>query len=145
MIVCIDTNALVEMLGRNHPSRQILREWQRGKFVWAVSNEILAEYEEIIVPRIGPARWEKFLDALELTSRLHRNLELVQPDFRFGVISEDRDDNKFCDCAITANADKIITADHHFDVLNTQTYRPRPMTTKEFLARHFDELGRFTP
>lgn len=145
MIVCIDTNALVEMLGKNHPSRQILREWQRGRFIWALSNEILAEYEEIIAPRTGPARWEIFLDALEATSRLHGNLMLVHPDFRFQAITADRDDNKFCDCAITANADKIITSDRHFDVLNALTYRPRPITPHEFLDQHFDTSGCFTP
>lgn len=29
------------------------------------------------------------------------------------------DDNKFVDCAIAANAQFIVTEDHHYDVLKT--------------------------
>ena len=35
----------------------------------------------------------------------------AQPSFQFHVISDDPDDNKFTDCAITAGADFVITGD----------------------------------
>lgn len=38
--------------------------------------------------------------------------------FRFNLIQEDPDDNKFVDCAIAANASFIVSQDHHFDVLH---------------------------
>jgi predicted nucleic acid-binding protein len=41
----------------------------------------------------------------------------VNPTFHFNLISADPDDNKFVDCAIVANADYIVTSDHHYDVL----------------------------
>ena len=41
--------------------------------------------------------------------------------FRFAdyinLITVDPDDNKFVDCAISANAHYIVTNDHHYDVL----------------------------
>lgn len=43
----------------------------------------------------------------------------VSPTFRFGLITEDPDNNKFVDCAITAGARFIVTEDHHFNVLRT--------------------------
>ena len=35
MIVVIDTNALVPMLGTTHPFHEILRMWMRGEFALA--------------------------------------------------------------------------------------------------------------
>jgi len=32
-------------------------------------------------------------------------------------------DNKFCDCAIVADADFVVTEDGHFDALNAATRR----------------------
>jgi predicted nucleic acid-binding protein len=32
-------------------------------------------------------------------------------------MSNDKDDNKFTDCAIAGNADYIISEDRHFDIL----------------------------
>lgn len=38
--------------------------------------------------------------------------------FRFHLLSDiDKDDDKFVDCAITANADYIVTEDSHFSHL----------------------------
>lgn len=135
MIACIDTNALMEMLSRTHPSRAILSLWVRGRFEWALSNEILAEYEEMLLPRIGLARWEAFLSALDLGHRANGNLVFVQPDFRFGTIVADPDDNKFADCAIAADADWIVTTDRYFDTLHGAGYKPRPVTPADFLAK----------
>lgn len=37
--------------------------------------------------------------------------------FSFGLIEADKDDNKFIDCAVAANAKCIVTEDNHFNVL----------------------------
>jgi len=44
-------------------------------------------------------------------------LELVTPYYRFDMIKADRDDNKFVDCAIAANATYIVSDDKHFKPL----------------------------
>ena len=46
-------------------------------------------------------------------------LLFVLPYFHFGLITADADDNKFVDCAISANARYIVTNDHHYKVLKT--------------------------
>ena len=48
---------------------------------------------------------------------LHKNVERIDPHFRFGLITADADDNKFVDCAIIAGAKYIVTEDRHFNVL----------------------------
>ncbi|MBQ7192151.1 MAG: hypothetical protein IJS00_04690 [Paludibacteraceae bacterium] len=40
------------------------------------------------------------------------------------MIKEDKDDNKFVDCAIKANAKYIVSEDHPFDVLKKIDYPP---------------------
>ena len=37
--------------------------------------------------------------------------------YRFGLIEQDPDDNKFVDCAIIAGADYIVSEDAHFRIL----------------------------
>ena len=39
------------------------------------------------------------------------------PHFRFRLIKQDPDDNKFVDCAIIAGADYIVSEDAHFRIL----------------------------
>ena len=48
---------------------------------------------------------------------MHKNVERIDPHFRFGLITADADDNKFVDCAIIAGAKYIVTEDRHFNVL----------------------------
>lgn len=78
-----------------------------------VSNEILAEYEEILQRLAGKDTADYVLDALVKS----KYVELVSPYYRFNLIQTDPDDNKFVDCAIQANARYIVTNDRHYDVL----------------------------
>ena len=134
MVVCIDTNVVLPMLSLRHPFSRILDAWMDGHFSLAVSNEILTEYEEIILPRIGSDRWLDFLSLLQLGAELNGNLVRIQPSFRFNVIQVDPDDNKFSDCAIAADASWVITQDKHFNALINSGYRPRPMAPEAFIA-----------
>ena len=45
------------------------------------------------------------------------NTIFVTPYFNFELIKSDPDDNKFVDCAISANAKFIVTEDHHYNIL----------------------------
>ena len=137
MIVVIDTNALLQALGNHSHVRPLLNAWFRGGLIWAISNEIQHEYEEIITKRSGSARWQRlemmlnFVAEARPTTLLH-----VSPTFHFRQIIDDPDDDKFVDCAIAAEADYIITSDHHFDVLIGSGYKPQPTTPEEFIRRH---------
>jgi predicted nucleic acid-binding protein len=73
---------------------------------------------------------------LELVNQLHDNIRQTEPQFRFGIITADPDDNKFCDCAIAAEADFVVTDDAHFAVLKTAGYKPQPISPDEFIRVH---------
>jgi uncharacterized protein len=53
MILCLDTNVLLQARARGHAYFPILDGWVTGKFTLAVSTEILLEYEEVIARMSG--------------------------------------------------------------------------------------------
>lgn len=136
MMVCLDTNVLVQARATGHVFFPILNAWVAGKFGLAVSTPILLEYEEVIARMNGRESWRKFarlMDYVELTTgMLHR----VTPQYHFQVISNDPDDNIFTDCAITEGADFIVTEDRHFDPLATAGYHPKPISPALFMGKY---------
>lgn len=135
MTVVIDTNTLIGMAGIGHPHAPILDAWLAGRFRWAVSTDVLAEYEEILGRLKGTATSKRVMDFIQSWGANNGTLIEVSPSYRFRAIPADRDDDKFCDCAITAGADFIITDDRHFDALVGSGYKPQPITPAEFITR----------
>ena len=136
MTVVLDTNVVLSARAAGHPNYVIVLALAAGAIQVALSTEILLEYEEIITANAGACRWRQFASVLEVAGQLHGNVPSIAPSFRFRLISADRDDDKFADCAIAAEADYIIVDDRHFDVLKTAGYKPQPITPEEFIGRH---------
>lgn len=95
-----------------------------------VSTEILLEYEEVITERAGASRWSVLERLLSISS----NVLLVSPSYRFRLITADVDDNKFADCAVAANAEYIVTTDHHFQAMQGSGFKPQIITPEQFMA-----------
>jgi putative PIN family toxin of toxin-antitoxin system len=136
MTVCLDTGVFLQIFGRKQPFYPILRALLDGRVTLALSTEILLEYEEVTVKLSGDKRWREVVELLGLLAQLHGNIRQIESQYRFGVITADPDDNKFCDCAIAAEADFVVTEDHHFAALKTAGYRPQPLTPGEFIRLH---------
>jgi len=132
MILCIDTNTVVQALAQNHPFHPILDAWIDGRVTWVVSTPILLEYEEVLTRLGGPSRWRKLARLMDLAELTSGNLIRVTPAFHFQVVLADPDDNIFTDCAITAGADFLITEDRHFAPLANAGYKTRPISPQEF-------------
>ena len=132
MRVVLDTNVLLQARAAGHAFHPILRAWFDGKIVLALSTEILLEYEEVITERTGLARWQMLARLLSVSPHVHH----VAPTYRFHLVTHDPDDDKFTDCAIVAQADYVITSDHHFCALIGSGYQPQPITPEEFIQRH---------
>lgn len=140
MTVCIDTNVVLQARSRHHPFGVILDGFAGGRFVWAVTYRIMLEYEEIVSDLAGEMHWHRLLLFMQAVSRRHRNLRFVDTYFEFHVIGTDRDDNAFTDCAISANADFVITEDKHFAPLANAGYKPQPVTPGEFIQQYRGRL-----
>lgn len=128
--IVLDTNGLIASLSRRGNYYPIWKNFQEGKYILCISNDILEEYTEIITQKMNYEIAENVVDLL-LKSK---NVELVHPQFRLGLIDVDPDDNKFVDCAFAANATYIVSDDKHFDVLKNIAF-PELMVLKlkEFL------------
>ncbi len=61
------------------------------------------------------------------------NVEFVNVYFKWQLIENDPDDNKFVDCAIAANAKCIVSEDKHFRILKTIDFpKVEVLTIEEF-------------
>lgn len=111
--VVIDTNCLLAILPSQSPYHRVWSDFLGGKIEFCVSNEILMEYEEILSQKISSF----FADAIIKTLLNQKNIVRVSPIWRFQLIIQDPDDNKFVDCAITGQAEFLVSNDKHFLVL----------------------------
>lgn len=62
--------------------------------------------------------------------------------FKFNLIEADADDNKFVDCAITVNAEYIVSEDAHFRILATFPFpKIKVIGLDEFLYDLSEEIS----
>ena len=113
MKLVIDTNGLLSSIPNGSSKRWLYDAFINKKFVWVFSNEIMAEYEEMIAFEYSPKAADLVLTIL-LSSANH---EKHEPAYRWQLIEEDPDDNKFVDCAISANVDFLVSDDRHITKL----------------------------
>lgn len=118
MRIVLDTNALLASFSQSSPSYEVWRGLREGRYILCVSNDILWEYQEIIAQKTTPRIAENVIKYL-VNSRF---VQRITPYYRFELITADRDDNKFVDCAIAANATYIVSDDKHFSPLKTLTF-----------------------
>lgn len=113
MNIVLDTNCLLMSLSRRSPYYPVWRNFVDGKYTLCITNEILAEYEEILTDKVGAEIASNVITAiLDLP-----NTKMIQVFYHLRLITTDPDDDKFVDCAFKANARYIVTQDHHYDVL----------------------------
>ena len=113
MRIVLDTNCLLASLSRRGAYFNVWKGLQEGKYTLCVSNEILEEYEEIIAQKTNSVIASNVVQTLLNAP----SVELIDAFFRFDLIKNDPDDNKFVDCAIASNAIFIVTEDKHFKEL----------------------------
>ncbi|PSN14640.1 putative toxin-antitoxin system toxin component, PIN family [filamentous cyanobacterium CCT1] len=111
MKVVIDTNVLVSAVLRDrNPETVILFVLEQDDFAWIVSEEILAEYRNVLArPRLGipdsiQRLWLRLINSLTSTFT-------VDLTFNF---PRDQKDAKFLACALSASAEFLITGDRDF-------------------------------
>lgn len=84
-----------------------------GDYDLCVTTEILQEYEEILGQKTSSHVASM---VVEIILRAPNTLRF-DAHYRWGLIEQDPDDNKFVDCAIVAGASFIVTEDAHFNIL----------------------------
>ncbi len=110
--VVIDTNCLRASIPPKSPFYQLYLDFMSGKFEWFVSTEILLEYEEILTQTYSANTAQLVLNQLAIAP----NAVFAEPAFRWELIKDDPDDNKFADLAIGINADFMVSNNSDFNI-----------------------------
>jgi len=96
--IVLDTNILWVSISRYSKTHWVIDELIKGKYTLCITTDILNEYAEIISQKLGS---DTAKGMLELFDNLH-NVAYITNFYRWGLIDQDFDDNKFVDCAIAS-------------------------------------------
>ena len=116
--VVLDTNVFVSALGWKGASHKIFNECISGKVELFLSINIFDEIKRVL-------KYPKFkFSNTEISEFLDQVLEvgsLVETEVKIDAIKDDPSDNKFLECAITVEADYLVSRDPH--VLKIKEFR----------------------
>lgn len=131
--VVLDTNVLVSALLKSNSSPSIILSLiLDGKVKLCLSREIFSEYQGVLARKKFQQLDQKFVK--DILSKLDQISVLVEPKVKIDL-ALDKDDNKFIECAIEAQANFIITGNtKHFP----KKYQNIDIVTpKEFILKLF--------
>lgn len=129
MNIVLDTNVLLVAVGGKSEFRPIFDAFIDEKFDLCVTTDILAEYEEIIGEHMGEKVASNLLQLIENAP----NLRWVTKYYKWNLITNDPDDNKFVDCAIACDAKFLVSDDRHFRILKQIAFpKVELLTAEEF-------------
>ncbi|HAK80830.1 MAG TPA: putative toxin-antitoxin system toxin component, PIN family [Runella sp.] len=109
MKVVVDTNGFLAAIPSKGRNKWLYHAFVSEKFIWVLSNEIIEEYTEQVGEKFSSITADFVMSSL-LTSANHLRYE---PSYKWQLVEQDPDDNKFVDCAIGVNADYLVSDDRH--------------------------------
>lgn len=116
MKIVIDTNVFVSSFFGGNP-KNIIDLWKDAKIVICLSPAIVEEYIRVM-ERLFNNKKEQEMDEIITLLRYQHSLYFVTKTPNIAVL-KDKDDNKFIECAVKANAEYIVTGDKkHFGDLD---------------------------
>ena len=129
MRVVIDTNCLLVSIPPNSQYYWLYESFEKGSFDWLVSNETITEYEEMMSEFYSVKTANLVLAILMVAP----NTIFTEPYFKWQLIQNDPDDNKFVDLSIAGNADYLVTNDRDFNMLKQLDFpKVEVVTLEEF-------------
>jgi len=141
--VVLDTNVFVSsLLVKAGLPAQVLGTWRERRYLLIVSSAIIAEIRTTLdYPHIRRKYAITGEDIEQLVTLLERDALLVSGDADVaGTIPEDPADEMVLACAVDAQADVIVSGDHH--LLDLGSYRSIPvLTVRQFLERLETDLS----
>ena len=96
----------------------------------------MTEYEEQIAIRYDAQTVNELMGILLVL----QNVQRVTPYFRWQLIINDPDDDKFVDAAIAANVEYLVTNDRHFNVLKNVDFPKVTLCTAENFLKIVNDL-----
>lgn len=118
MKIVLDSNVLLVAVGRRSRFRLIWEAFLQGKYNLVLSEDIVHEYEEILLEHSAPGAADLVIEILIESP----NVEVRRIHYAWNVITQDPDDNKFFDAAVAGNVDYLVTNDAHFNEASNITF-----------------------
>lgn len=111
MRIVLDSNVLLVALGKRSLYKLVWEAFAKGAYKIVVSEDILHEYEEILLEHAAPGIADLVLESfVESPDVIYQRIF-----YNWNAIPADPDDNKFFDAAVAGDADFLVTNDAHFN------------------------------
>jgi len=107
--VVLDTNIFVSSIFWRGNPHKIVEKALNKEIQIFVSVNIIDELEKVLKRDFEEP--EEYIE--KQINLILEYSEVVKTDVKVNIVKEDPDDNKIIECAISANADYIITGDNH--------------------------------
>ena len=112
MKVVIDTNIFVSSFFGGNP-KEVINLWKETKVILCVSPQIVTVYIRVL-EKLFKNKEEREIDEIITLLRYQHSLCFTTKTPCIDIL-EDKDDNKFIECAVATRAEYIITGDKkHF-------------------------------
>lgn len=115
MKIVLDTNVVVSAaVSPKGPPAEIVRAWRAHSFTWVTSPPLLGELARALLS----ARVRRYLawgedEIAEFLATVRQAAEVTSPTRQIDVIRDDPADNRVLEAAVSAQADYIVSGDHH--------------------------------
>lgn len=114
MIVVLDTNILISAIFWRGTPYKVLLNALKKKYSLHLSTKILNELEKKLRVKFKFPE-DEIKTHIEI---LIKYGEIIEPNIVLDVIENDPDDDKILECAVSCNADYIVSGDSHLLDLN---------------------------
>lgn len=129
MKIVLDTNILLVSIATKSKYRTIFDSILSEKIEIFVTTEILNEYAEIIQNKTNSFISNNILEMLIILP----NVKSTTIFYKWNLIQNDEDDNKFVDAYLSSNADFLVSNDKHYNQLNSIEFPKVNVITAEKL------------
>ena len=130
MKVVLDTNILLVCIPKISQYRIIFDKIINEEIYIVVSNDIFTEYFEVFSLKFGSQIANNILSYLNLKDNVIKS----EIHYKYNLISQDPDDNKFIDVYLNSNSDYLVTNDKHFNsIKNLQHPEIKIINIDEFV------------
>lgn len=126
--IVLDTNIFINAtFAGDSSSARIIRSIENGDLEILVSPALEREYDQQLSPSYIQKRWKhKAKSNADSIKSILKNATSIEPDVKLQN-SRDPADNKFLDCAVSGNADYLVSSDD--DLLELKYIRDIPILT----------------
>lgn len=112
MKVVIDANVFISFLLTRGPTISlILNLWQKKKFIFLVTDEIILEIKQVL-ERFVAVKLIKKQEAAALMQRIKKDCPVITSLSQV-TASPDKKDNRYLACVQDGRADYLVTGDRH--------------------------------